>query len=332
MSYLSHRVCLPVLLLAIATSVAVAEEEYFHGSISRMPARGWEDGFVSGNGRMGAMLFGEPGNETLVANHCRLFLPLGNREIVPDLAKYVPELRRIIHEQGYGQAMGFFLGKAKEQGYPGIIPTDPFHPGMYVNIRQKAAGPVTDYERTEDFQTGEVSIRWHDPRGQFHRRLFVSRTDNLIAVELTGPAAAELEFPAVGQKLIQSHQESSAQWTTYHNVYVKGKGGFDVAVRIVTKDGGRNTLLLIRIVPWKTPLPKDHSEAWAYSPENPDFQHRGIFDPVPALADSSVIAYRTDDDAKTLLPQIKQSLADIQGNYAPCWLHTPGLMAACSTA
>ena len=97
---------------------------------------------------------------------------------------------------------------------------------------------------------------------------------------------------------------------TYHNVYLKGKGGFDAAVRIITRDEGRNLLLLIRIAPWKVPLPKDHSEAWAYSPENPDFQHPGVFNPVPALADSSVVAYRTDDDARTLLPQLKQSLAD----------------------
>ena len=103
-----------------------------HGSISKRPALRWEDAFVSGNGRMGAMLFGDPENETLVANHCRLFLPLGNREIVPDLATYVPELRRIIREESYDEAMKFFLGKAKEQGYPrphpdGSIPSRLIH-------------------------------------------------------------------------------------------------------------------------------------------------------------------------------------------------------------
>jgi hypothetical protein len=315
MPCLRIRLCFLVLVVVTAVTVAVGKEAYFHGSISHMPAKRWEDGFVSGNGRMGAIFFGEPGNETLVANHCRLFLPLGNREIVPDLAKYVPELRQIIRENGYGQAMAFFLGKAKEQGYPGLIPTDPFHPGLFVNIRQEAAGPITDYQRTEDFQTGEVVIRWRDPRGLFRRRLFVSRTDNLVAVEVTGPAAAELQFPAVGQQLIKSHQASSAQWATYHNVYVKGKGGFDAAARIITRDEGRNTLLLIRLVPWKIPLPTDHSEAWAYSPENPDFQHPGVFNPVPPLADSSVVAYRTADDAKALLPQLKQSLASVKGDY-----------------
>jgi len=51
------------------------------GAATHAPAKRWEEAFVSGNGRMGAMLFGDPENETFVANHCRLFLPLGSREI-----------------------------------------------------------------------------------------------------------------------------------------------------------------------------------------------------------------------------------------------------------
>ncbi len=45
------------------------------GASSRVPAKRWEDGFVTGNGRMGALIFGDPTNETLVATHCRLCLP-----------------------------------------------------------------------------------------------------------------------------------------------------------------------------------------------------------------------------------------------------------------
>lgn len=42
--------------------------------------------------------------------------------------------------------------------------------------------------------------------------------------------------------------------------------------------------LQIRIVPWKTPLSKEISEAWAYNIENPDFQKTGIYIPNPPLA------------------------------------------------
>ncbi|MCX7047235.1 MAG: glycoside hydrolase N-terminal domain-containing protein [Candidatus Sumerlaeota bacterium] len=244
------------------------------------------------------------------------FLPLGNSEIVPDLAQYVPELRRIIREKNYGEAMKFFLGKAKEQGYPGLIPTDPFHPGLFINVNLPADGPISDYVRTENFQTGEVVTRWRDRRGEFHRRLFVSRTDNLIALSLTGPAPSELLFPDVAEKRIESQKEASPEWVTYHNVYAKGKGGFDAAVRVIRIDEGRDILALIRIAPWKTPLPKETSEAWAYSPDNPDFKNPGKFNPVPPLADSSVVAYASANDAQALMPQLKKSLADVRPDYA----------------
>ncbi|MCX6921892.1 MAG: glycoside hydrolase N-terminal domain-containing protein, partial [Verrucomicrobia bacterium] len=119
-----------------------------HGSLSREPAKAWEQAFVTGNGRMAAMVYGEPTQETIVVNHCRLFLPLGNREIVPTLAPDVPELRRIIRDKGYGAAMNFFLGKARQQGYPGIIPTDPYHPAFKLSLEVDDSRGYEDYLRT----------------------------------------------------------------------------------------------------------------------------------------------------------------------------------------
>jgi hypothetical protein len=85
---------------------------------------------------------------------------------------------------------------------------------LFINIRQPAIGAITDYQRTENFQTGEVCVRWRDGRGQFQRRLFVSRTENLVALSLTGPAPCELVFPAVERSLIASHQEETPVWVT----------------------------------------------------------------------------------------------------------------------
>lgn len=311
-------------VLCAALVLAAADAREFRGSLSRTPARKWEDGFVSGNGRLGAVLFGPPENLTLVANHCRLFLPLGNREIVPDLAKDVPELRRLIHAQGYGAAMRFFLDKAKAQGYPGLIPTDPYHPGLFVNLRYEPAGAVTGCERTEDFATGEVVERWRDDRGEYCRRLFVSRSDNLIALHATGPTPLVLEFPAVSHRLIHGEQQTGAEWVTYHNTYLKGKGGFDATVRVVKRDEGRDVLLLIRLAPWKTPLPQEHSEAWAYQPSHPDFDHCNRYVAVPPLADSSVVAYRRAEDAVALLPQLQAGLATVTPDYAALFAaHAP---------
>jgi alpha-L-fucosidase 2 len=259
--------------LAISAATVIAESPT-HGVWSRIPGKRWEDSFVTGNGRMGAMLFSGPESETFVANHCRLFLPLGTREIVPDLAAALPELRSIIRNQHYGAAMKFLVGRASEQGFPGLTWTDKFHPGVTLRINQPPVGAVRDYARTEDFATGEITERWRDDRGEFRRRAFVSRTDNVIALSISGPVPCALEFPAVEHELIESQQTTTTEWVTCHNIYRKGKGGFDTAVRIARSNEGCDTLVLIRIVPWKTPVKKDQSNAWATSPEHPDSRRR----------------------------------------------------------
>lgn len=302
-------------LLLLLPVAVYADQPPERGVRSVVPGKRWEDAFVTGNGRMGALLFGSPAHGTFVANHCRLFLPLGNREIVPDLAPHLPELRRIIREKHYGEAMNFWLGKAKEQGYPGLTWTDKFHPGVIIEIRQPPEGEIRDYERTQNFATGEVIERWCDRRGEFSRRFFVSRPDNLIALVVTGPVPCELGFPGITQELIDSHQTIGPDWVTCHNIYRKGKGGFDTAVRVVRRQEGRETLLLIRIAPWKTPMPKDQSHAWATSPDHPDFKATGAYTAVPPLAESSVVAYRAADDAAALLPLMVASLGDVPTDY-----------------
>ena len=61
---------------------------------------------------MGSLIYGDPGKETLIATHIRLWLPLGTREIVPDIGKYLPEVRRVIEKYGYGAGDSLMEAKA----------------------------------------------------------------------------------------------------------------------------------------------------------------------------------------------------------------------------
>ncbi len=240
-----------------------------HGTVSIAPAGKWEDSLAAGNGIMGALLAGDPRKDTLIANHCKLWLPLGSREVVPDVGGFLAEMRRIIADKGYGAGQRFFEDNAKEQGWGGkIIWTDPFHPGFFLKIDQPAEGNLSDYARIEDFSTGEVWTQWGTEQGQFSRRMFVSRTDNIIVMKLSGPAgklACVLSIPPIGNKLIQGTFVHEKEWINAHNIYVNGKGGYDSSVRIavqggsVTSDAGAvsvanadSVTLVMRIEPFKT--------------------------------------------------------------------------------
>jgi len=239
-----------------------------HSVSSITPATKWEYAFLSGNGTMGALFWGEPGNETVTVSHARLFLPLGANEVVPDLGAQLPELRKIIREQGYGPAVRFMMEQAKPLGYTGQIFTDPFHPGFEFQLKTSPTGKIRDYLRTENFANGEVVTRWADDHAEYQRRLFVSRADNLVVLSLTASSAngkatalvnCELAVPPVPEAqvrawkqnrdikgdtpeaaanvLIQNEQSVEPDRFQIHNTYKYGKGGYDAGLRIVVNGG-----------------------------------------------------------------------------------------------
>ena len=73
-------------------------------AVSTTIARTWEQGLATGNGIVGAMLFGPPGAETVVINRAGLFLPTVRPIDPPHLAPRLPELRRLIAARRFREA------------------------------------------------------------------------------------------------------------------------------------------------------------------------------------------------------------------------------------
>ena len=44
---------------------------------------------------------------------------------------------------------------------------------------------MKEYNRTVDFTTGEVEVKWEDNNGIYSRKLFISRADNVVALRLS---------------------------------------------------------------------------------------------------------------------------------------------------
>ena len=94
-----------------------------HGTVSIKPATKWDEGLAAGNGIMGAMLYGGPVEDTILVNHCKLWLPAGSGEVLPNAGDALPEMRRLIGESGYRAGQQYFLQKAREP-----LPIAPFTP------------------------------------------------------------------------------------------------------------------------------------------------------------------------------------------------------------
>jgi hypothetical protein len=209
------------------------------GVSSSSPATRWDYGFLTGNGRIGTVVYGQPTEETIVFNHERLYLPTPRPQI-PDLGEMFSEVRRVIREKGHVAGQNFWMEQAKKQKHFNYH-SDPFHLAFQLSLEMPARGTVSNYLRTTDFQTGEVSVYWSDDDGEYVRKLFVSRPDNVAVLSITRPGSKKLHLSLatspITHKLIDSEFRVDKEWITYHNTYALSKGGYDNVTRVITKGG-----------------------------------------------------------------------------------------------
>ena len=279
-------ICFVLILAAVSGGETPDNESSRYKLASSQPAGRWEEALLTGNGHMGAMVFGRPYDETIVVNHCELYLPKGSREIVQDFAAFMPEFKAAGLKAGVnGPAVVHKMMQARTTQT--IVPTDPFHPAFLLSLKMENQGDQSHaYQRIQNLANGELTVRWSDSLGDWCRKLFVSRPENVVVLQISGPRGKVDCTLSLGiqHELVQPDIVAADQWLSAHTIYTKGKGGYDSLLRVINTggdmtcqsgtvqvSGADQILVLMQVCPWKTPLRPEQSEAWAYSARHPDF-------------------------------------------------------------
>ncbi|MFF1919726.1 glycoside hydrolase N-terminal domain-containing protein [Streptomyces sp. NPDC058221] len=158
---------------------------HIDGTWEPRPATRWEDAFLGGNGRHGAMVYGDPADDRVIVNHHTLVRPNGSEHTrPPELADRLDRLRDslLAGDATAGEQFG-----AERP----LVWVQPFHPAFQTRIRTAPASatapddeaPPTGYRRSVDFATGEITAVCEGRRSQ----VFVSRADDVIVQCVTGP-------------------------------------------------------------------------------------------------------------------------------------------------
>lgn len=243
------------------------------GFISHVPASRWEEGLISGNGKMGVTIASRPLDETLIVSHERLFLPMHERLAPVDTASHLQQIRSMLKAGEYRRAARFVVELSNEEGYGDMVFTDPFFPACDLTLSVEPRGKVRNYARSLDFQTGVASVAWEDDRGEFLRRVFVSRPDDAVVLSYggreRGSVTCELELiqhpgitPEYARCIAHVKTGAEAGWLIYESSYTLTGGGYLVAARVVPRGGSAKAvgekvlvrdadelLVLMRVVP-----------------------------------------------------------------------------------
>lgn len=174
-------------MMAVAAGAQCMAQEFFpkpdKGVVNWQPAPDWNDASLIGNGDMGAMVLGNPYNETIIVNQHNIWLPTTYPHKPIDQVSRLAEIRELIDSHNGTRAAEIPMELAMQEGYGGQIWNDPYIPAFELKIKTSAAN-VEKYQRSVDFETGVCSVDWIQDGVKFQRTQFVSRKDSVMIVRI----------------------------------------------------------------------------------------------------------------------------------------------------
>ena len=192
------------------------------------PAAVWEEALPLGNGRMGAMVFGEPVNELIQVNEDSMWYGGPVDRINPDTRKYLPQIRELILKGEIRRAER--LMKMAMSGCP-----DSAHPYQTlgnIHFLFENVGEVSGYRRSLDLEKALYESSFSADGVFYTREIFFSAPDDVMVMRLKADREGAITFQTLlrREKFFDGIRKCGNNGIClYGNL---GKGGFDFAMQV----------------------------------------------------------------------------------------------------
>ncbi len=203
------------------------------------PASTWTEALPLGNGRLGAMVFGNPVIEQIQLNEETLWAGQPNNNPNPEAPEYLPKIRELVFAGKYVEAQDLATEKVMSKTNSGM----PFQPFGDLRLSFPGHGAYTNYYRELDLDSAKVSIRYNVNGTNYKREIFSSFTDQVIIIRLTADKDGSITFnaqltsPHPDVKIATENDYISLSGVSSSHEGLKGKVNFHGRVSGKIKNG-----------------------------------------------------------------------------------------------
>ena len=146
----------------------------------KQPAKEWIEALPLGNGRLGAMVYGNPVNEIIQINEESIWAGSKINNNNPNALKHMDELRKALFESQYEKAKNI-----AEENFVGIPPeVRSYQPFGELLINYKWNSVPADYRRQLDLETGIATTEFQVEGKKYAQKIWISAPDNLMVVQI----------------------------------------------------------------------------------------------------------------------------------------------------
>jgi alpha-L-fucosidase 2 len=156
------------------------------------PARQWVEALPIGNGRLGAMVFGDPCNETIQLNENTVWAGQPNRNDNTDAREALPEVRRFIFGGRYKEAQDLINQSFITKTSHGM----PYQTVGNLKLTFPQHENYSGYYRELDIDRAVVSSRYNINGVNYKTTSFASFPDQVIIVRISADKPGSVSFSA----------------------------------------------------------------------------------------------------------------------------------------
>lgn len=156
------------------------------------PAQHWEEALPLGNGRLGAMVYGDPVNEEIQLNEETVSAGSPYKNYNSEAKEALPAIRKLIFDGNYAEAQLMAGEKILSKNGFGM----PYQTVGSLRLHFQGQENYTDYRRELDIDKALATTTYRVNGVEYKRETFTSFTDQLVIVRLTASKPGMLTFTA----------------------------------------------------------------------------------------------------------------------------------------
>jgi alpha-L-fucosidase 2 len=192
MRYSIKKTCTLIVLLSCSIYSLSAQTSTYKLWYDK-PAQVWTEALPLGNGRLGAMVFGNPASEQIQLNEATIWAGSPNNNPNPEALPNIPKIRELVFAGKYFEAQTLATQKVMSATNQGM----PYQPFGDLRISFPGHTRYTDYYRDLNLDSACTSVRYKVDGVTYKRETFTSFTDQVVIIRLTASKKKKITFNAV---------------------------------------------------------------------------------------------------------------------------------------